>query len=216
MCKIVYNIGINSPTAENKEVNVMIDNKVEEIKKHIEAISEILGIEKTESNENTPLRIAKMYCNEVFSSRNNNNIEELNSRMKVFDSEGNHSPVTMKGIKFSSMCEHHWMPFIGECTVTYIPKNKIIGLSKIPRVVKYFSKKPQLQERLTKEIGDYLFNLLDPKYISVTMIATHCCVLCRGAESECETETHYTRGIAVVSTDDSSFIRYLNNGGGPV
>ena len=68
----------------------MIDNKVEEIKKHIEAISEILGFEVTDSNANTPLRVAKMYCNELFKNRNNNNIEELNSRMKLFK---NNSPV---------------------------------------------------------------------------------------------------------------------------
>lgn len=170
----------------------MIDNKVEEIRKHVEAISEILGIKKTESNENTPLRVAKMYCNELFLNRNNNNIEELNSRMKVFDNEGNTSPVTMSGIKFYSVCEHHWLPFFGECTVTYVPKKKIIGLSKIPRVVKFFSQKPQLQERLTKEIGDYLFDLLDPEYLTVEMTAKHCCVMCRGAESECETHTVYT------------------------
>lgn len=169
----------------------MIDNKVEEIKKHIEAISDILGIEKTESNENTPLRVAKMYCNELFKNRNNANLEELNSRMKTFDSEGVKSAVTMQDIKFYSMCEHHWLPFYGECDVTYIPKKRIIGLSKIPRVVKYFSQKPQLQERLTKEIGEYLVNLLDPEYLRVNMRAKHCCVMCRGAESECETVTEY-------------------------
>lgn len=171
----------------------MIDNKVEEIKKHVEAISEILGIEKTESNENTPLRVAKMYCNELFKNRNNSNIEELNSRMKVFDSEGNHSIVVMEDIKFSSMCEHHWLPFFGTCRVSYIPNEKIVGLSKIPRVVKYFSQKPQLQERLTKEIGEYLFDLIHPTFIHVEMVAKHCCVMCRGAESDCVTNTEFTK-----------------------
>lgn len=195
----------------------MIDNKVEEIKKHIEAISEILGIEKTESNENTPLRVAKMYCNELFKNRNNNNIEELNSRMKVFDSEGIHSPVYMREIKFYSMCEHHWLPFMGVCSVYYVPKNKIIGLSKIPRVVKYFSQKPQLQERLTKEICCYLYDLLDPEYIKVTMTAKHCCVMCRGAESECETETEYTLPlIKGVSSNNPFFVEADNGGVTPV
>lgn len=172
----------------------MIDNKVEEIKKHVEAISEILGIEKTESNENTPLRVAKMYCNELFKNRNNNNIEDLNSRMKLFDCESEVTePIVMSGIKFYSVCEHHWLPFFGECTVTYVPGDKIIGLSKIPRVVKYFSQKPQLQERLTAEIGWYLYRLLNPKYIKVEMSAKHCCVMCRGAESECETHTQFSK-----------------------
>ena len=173
----------------------MIDNKVEEIKKHIEAISDILGFEKTDSNENTPLRVAKMYCNELFKNRNNENIEELNSQMKLFDYTpvGIVQPITVKGIEFHSTCEHHWLPFMGIAEVSYKPSNKIIGLSKIPRVVKYFSQKPQLQEKLTNEIGEYLFNLLQPEWIQVKLTATHTCVMCRGAESDCETETAYVR-----------------------
>ena len=173
----------------------MIDNKVEEIKKHIEAISDILGFEKTDSNENTPLRVAKMYCNELFKNRNNENIEELNSQMKLFDyyPTGITQPIVMRGIEFHSTCEHHWLPFMGIAEVAYKPTNKIIGLSKIPRVVKYFSQKPQLQEKLTNEIGEYLFNLLQPEWIKVKLIATHTCVMCRGAESDCETETSYVR-----------------------
>jgi GTP cyclohydrolase I len=168
----------------------MIDNKVEGIRKHLEAIAEILGIEKTESNENTPLRVAKMWNNEVFRNRNNANIEELNSQMKVFDAVGNRDRVTIT-VPFSSMCEHHWMPFMGTVSVSYIPKDKIIGLSKIPRVVKYFSKKPQLQERLTSEIGDYLVSVLNPDCLSVDITATHTCVSVRGIESPCETVTEY-------------------------
>ena len=170
----------------------MIDNKVEEIKKHIEAIADILGIEKNASNENTPLRVAKMYCNELFKNRNNANLEELNSRMKVFPNEDCiESPVTVSGIEFCSTCEHHWLPFMGTVTVSYVPDLSIIGLSKIPRVVKYFSQRPQLQERLTKDIGKYLVDLLQPKYLKVDVTATHTCVMCRGAESKCETTTLY-------------------------
>lgn len=169
----------------------MIDNKVEEIKKHVEAIMNVLGIEKTESNENTPLRVAKMYCNEVFQNRNNSNIEELNSRMKVFPNEGTTHPIDVHGVEFSSMCEHHWMPFMGKVSVTYVPNDSIIGLSKIPRVVKYFSKKPQLQERLTNEIGQYLVSILSPSYLKVEVTAVHTCVLCRGAESKAKTSTYF-------------------------
>ena len=194
----------------------MIDNKVEEIKNHIEAISEILGFEKTDSNENTPLRVAKMYCNELFKNRNNNNIEELNSQMKLFNYTpcGNVQPITMRDIEFHSTCEHHWLPFMGVAEVSYIPSEKIIGLSKIPRVVKYFSQKPQLQEKLTNEIGEYLFNLLKPQWISVKLTATHTCVMCRGAESNCSTETVYTRSKSLTnsfSIDVTDFI-----GGTPV
>ena len=174
----------------------MIDNKVEEIRKHIEAVADILGIEKNASNENTPLRVAKMYCNELFKNRNGANLEELNSRMKVFPNEGTTTPITLKGIEFSSTCEHHWLPFMGTVTVSYIPDKSIIGLSKIPRVVKYFSQRPQLQERLTNDIGNYLVELLQPKSLTVVIDSTHTCVMCRGAESNCSTATsfEYWRG----------------------
>ena len=185
----------------------MIDNKVEEIKKHIEAISDILGFEKTDSNENTPLRVAKMYCNELFKNRNNENIEELNSQMKLFDyyPTGITQPIVMRGIEFHSTCEHHWLPFMGIAEVAYKPTNKIIGLSKIPRVVKYFSQKPQLQEKLTNEIGEYLFNLLQPEWIKVKLIATHTCVMCRGAERDCETETSYVRYKTLSPSEDKIY-----------
>jgi len=174
-----------------KGVKEMIDNKVEEIKKRVEEIMDILGIEKTASNENTPLRVAKMYCNELFKNRNGANLEELNSRMKVFPNEGVTTPITVSDIEFSSTCEHHWLPFMGSVSVTYVPNMSIVGLSKIPRVVKYFSQRPQLQERLTQDIGVYLVKLLQPKSLTVVVNATHACVMCRGAESKCNTTTYY-------------------------
>src|SRR5574344_1972031 len=130
----------------------MIDNKVEAIKEHIEEIMRILEIPITESNKNTPLRVAKMWCNELFVNRNNANIEELKARMKTFPNEYSSDMVIVRDIDFDSICEHHWLPFSGKVTVGYVPSDKVIGLSKIPRVVKYFSKKPQLQEQLTTEI----------------------------------------------------------------
>lgn len=171
----------------------MIDNKVEDIKEHVEAIMNILGIQETESNKNTPLRVAKMWCNELFLNRNNNNIEELNARMKTFPNEYQSDIVIVKDIDFDSICEHHWLPFSGTVTVGYVPNYRVIGLSKIPRVVKYFSKKPQLQEQLTTEIGEYLYNLLEPHAIFVEVKSKHQCVKCRGAESDCTTRTSYKR-----------------------
>lgn len=169
----------------------MIDNKVEEIKEHIEKIMEILEIPITESNKNTPLRVAKMWCNELFANRNNRNLGELKDRMKTFPNEYKSEMVIVKDIDFDSICEHHWLPFSGKVTVGYVPNKTVIGLSKIPRVVKYFSKKPQLQEQLTTEIGEFLYTLLDPKAIFVEVEATHQCVKCRGAESNCSTKTYY-------------------------
>ena len=172
----------------------MINNKVEAIKKHVEEIMSILGLEITESSEGTPLRVAKMWCNEVFENRNDANLEELNSRMKLFPNEGSNSPITVSNIEFSSMCEHHWMPFMGTATISYIPRAEIIGLSKLPRVVKYFSKRPQLQERLTNDVGMYLVDLSNPRYLRVEITAIHTCVICRGAESHSDTTTYFEYG----------------------
>jgi GTP cyclohydrolase I len=131
-----------------------------------------------------------MYVNELFKNINNNNINELNSQMKLFKNvDGISDMVIMKDIDFTSICEHHWLPFKGLANIGYVPNENIIGLSKIPRVVKYFSKKPQLQERLTKEIGEYLVKTLNPKFLIVELTATHDCVGCRGIESNCLTNT---------------------------
>lgn len=168
-----------------------MEDKVLSIAKHISAIMEILNIPETESNKDTPMRVAKMYCNELFKNRSMENYNELLKSMTLFDNEGTTTPITISNIAFSSTCEHHWLPFMGVATVSYIPKSKIIGLSKIPRVVKYFSKMPQLQERLTNDIGYFLRDLLNPIYLKVTLESTHTCVMCRGAESDCVTTTTF-------------------------
>lgn len=171
----------------------MENTDVKQLEYHYSEIMKILGIPITQSNKDTPRRIAKMLDKEVFCNRNNHNIGELNNKMTLFDNENedNFEVIKMEGIEFSSMCEHHWMPFFGKVDVEYIPKLKIIGLSKIPRVVKYFSRRPQLQERLTNDIGNYLVDLLNPLYLKVTIQATHTCVMCRGAESNCQTRTSF-------------------------
>lgn len=163
------------------------------IEEHLEAIMDLLEIERTPSNEGTPKRVAKMWVDELFANRNNDNLEELKAKMKVFPNEYYNDIVIVKDIDFNSVCEHHWLPFSGKVTVAYIPNEKVIGLSKIPRVVKYFSQKPQLQEQLTREIGDFLAELLDPLAIYVEVEATHQCVKCRGAESDCSTKTSYSK-----------------------
>lgn len=170
---------------------MMIDT-TKAITKHLEDIMELLGIEETESNKDTPKRIAKMWANELFENRNDMNIEELNSKMTLFPSEGFDNLIVVKDIPFSSMCEHHFLPFSGTVSVGYVPDDDIVGLSKIPRVVRYFSKRPQLQERLTNDIGNYLFDILNPCALFVVVKAEHQCVKCRGAESDCTTVTEFT------------------------
>lgn len=167
--------------------DIEIQKAVEE---HISAISSLLGIPVTMSNKDTPKRVAKMYCSELFKNINGRNYyEDLIYKMATFPAPKDAGMVTVSGIKFWSVCEHHWMPFGGVCSVSYIPNETIIGLSKIPRVVKYYSKMPQLQENLTRDIGEFLCKVLEPKMLHVEIEATHTCVMCRGAESECSTKT---------------------------
>lgn len=167
------------------------EEKIKLITTHMESILDIMDFPVNESTQGTPKRVAKMWVNELFRNVNDKTIEDLNSRMTLFENEGSDQMVIMRGIKFNSTCEHHLLPFNGEVTVGYVPSEKIIGLSKIPRVVKYFSQKPQLQERLTEEIAQYLKEVLEPRALFVEVKATHQCVMCRGAESDCETLTMY-------------------------
>jgi len=170
-----------------------MDNQklLDEIGEHVKAIQSLLGIEETPSNKDTYKRIAKMYANELFQSRNDQNMNDLNCQIKVFPLEGSQSPITVSDVPFSSVCEHHWLPFIGTATVSYIPSDTIIGLSKIPRIIYYFSRRPQVQERFTSEVGKFLVSVLRPLELHVDVRAMHTCVQCRGIESPCQTHTSF-------------------------
>lgn len=176
------------------------NTKIDLITEKMKEVLDILGVTVNASTEGTPRRIAKMYVNEVFKNLSENSIEELDKRMTYFPNPNkkteSSSMVILKDIPFFSMCEHHFMPFSGKITVAYVPNDKIIGLSKIPRVVKHFSKKPQLLERLVKEIGDYLFDRLGkPSAVFVwANDCVHTCVSARGIETYCETDTLYKVG----------------------
>ena len=167
--------------------------RIELIASHVSDIMDLLEIQRTPSNKDTDKRVAKMWCNEFFVNRNDYNIDDLKARMAVFPNEYDSEMVIVKDIPFVSICEHHWLPFDGKVTVGYVPDKTIIGLSKIPRIVRYFSKKPQLQEQLTTEIGDFLFDLLKPHALFVECEAKHQCVMCRGAESDCSTKTYFKK-----------------------
>lgn len=160
--------------------------KVEQIEKHMSEIMDILGIERTSSNVDTPKRVAKMWVNELFKNEGKT-LDELDHSMKVFPNKYNNDIVVLKDIEFHSICEHHWLPFSGKISIGYAPAEKIIGLSKIPRVVKYFSQKPQLQEKLVEEVGTYLNSVLKPLFLFIRAEAVHQCVACRGAEANCST-----------------------------
>lgn len=140
----------------------------------------------------TPKRVANMY-EEIFAGLTENPKQHI----KLFNEQSNDEMVIVKDIPFYSMCEHHLLPFFGKAHIGYIPSdNKIIGLSKLARIVDNFAKKPQVQERLTSDIADFLNDNLQPKGIAVIMEAEHMCMTMRGARAAgSKTQTSALRGI---------------------
>ncbi len=128
----------------------------------------------------TPERSAKAW--EYLTSGYHTNVEELVNNA-IFE-EKYDEIVAVKHIHFFSMCEHHLLPFYGVCNVAYIPDGKVIGLSKIPRIVDMFSRRLQLQERLTKQIAETLNDVLRPRGVAVVMEAYHMCMMMRGVEKQ--------------------------------
>lgn len=140
----------------------------------------------------TPKRVANMY-EEIFAGLT----EDPKQQIKLFNEQSNDEMVIVKDIPFYSMCEHHLLPFFGKAHIGYIPSdNKIIGLSKLARIVDNFAKKPQVQERLTSDIADFLNDNLQPKGVAVIMEAEHMCMTMRGARAAgSKTQTSALRGI---------------------
>ena len=126
----------------------------------------------------TPLRVAKSY---KFLTKGYGVSVEKILNGAIFN-EHYDEMVIVKEIDFFSLCEHHMLPFYGKCHVAYIPNGKIVGLSKIPRIVEMFARRLQVQERMTREIGDLLFKVLQPKGVAVVSEAQHLCMMMRGVE----------------------------------
>lgn len=162
------------------------------IAEHMKEVLSILGLDVEHSSlKDTPSRIAKMYVDEIFSGLDPDKFPKM-----VFQEEDiAEELVLVKNISFVSFCEHHFVPIIGKAHIAYFPTKKVIGLSKIPRLIRYFAQKPQLQERLTAEIADSLSSLLETEDVAVAIQAVHFCVMARGVEDmTAEMETHILRG----------------------
>ena len=140
----------------------------------------------------TPDRVARMY-EEIFSGLS----YQPERDVKVFTERQNDEMILVKDISFYSVCEHHLLPFFGTAHVAYIPRDgKILGLSKIARIVDGFAKKPQLQERLTAEIADFMKRAIDPQGVAVVVEAEHLCMTMRGIKKPgAKTQTSALRGI---------------------
>ncbi len=166
---------------------ISTDEKIEKIELHFEGILKILGLDLSDDSlAGTPRRLAKMYVNEVFSGldpKNFPSITVIENSMK-YD-----QMVCVQDIEVISMCEHHFLPIDGFATIAYIPGKKVIGLSKINRVVEYFGKRPQVQERLTMQIADCLEYILGTDNVAVHINAKHYCVVSRGVQDTHSTTT---------------------------
>lgn len=172
------------------------EEKIALIADHFSEILEILGLDlEDESIKKTPYRIAKMYVQEVFSGLNPDNFPESSFIPDQDIGLKNSNTVFMK-VSFTSFCEHHFVPFHGKAYISYLPNKRLIGLSKIPRIVRYFAKRPQVQERLTAQIADALSLMLDTENVAVSIIAEHFCVIARGIEdAHSDTITNHLRGV---------------------
>ncbi len=140
----------------------------------------------------TPDRVARMY-EEIFSGLE----ESPEKHLKIFTEEDNDEMVVVRDIPLYSMCEHHLIPFIGKAHIAYIPgEGRVIGLSKLARIVNCFARRPQLQERLTSQVADFLYDNLKPQGVAVVVEAEHLCMTMRGARaSGSQTRTSAMRGI---------------------
>ena len=154
------------------------DLKIELIQKHFGEIMRILGLDlNDDSLKGTPLRVAKMYVKETFAGLN----PATKPNTRLFENKYQYKEMLIeKNITLYSYCEHHFLPIIGKVHVAYFPNGKVIGLSKINRLVQYYAKRPQVQERLTQQIAKGLKQALQSEDVAVIIDAEHLCVAARG------------------------------------
>jgi GTP cyclohydrolase I len=184
------------------------EEKIELIQGHFRSIMEILGLDmRDDSLKHTPERVAKMYVKEIFSGLNPKNKPTTTLFENSF---GYNQMLVEKDISVYSMCEHHFVPIFGKCHVAYIANGKVIGLSKIHRIVKYYSKRPQVQERLTRQIAEALRNTLKTDNVAVVIDARHMCVESRGIEdTTSSTVTASISGEFQKEATRTEFLRYI-------
>ena len=182
--------------------------KIAKIELHFREIMETLGLDLTDDSlKGTPRRVAKMYVREIFSGLNPKN----KPKATLFDNKYKYNEMLVeKDISFYSNCEHHFVPIFGKAHVAYISSGKVIGLSKLNRIVQYFAKRPQVQERLTVQIGKELQHILQTEDVAVVMDAKHLCVASRGIQDDTSTTiTSFYGGKFREEATKNEFLKYL-------
>jgi GTP cyclohydrolase I len=184
------------------------EDKIEQIALHFGQIMDILGLDRTDDSlQGTPRRVAKMYVKEIFSGLNPANYPDI----KLFENKYKYQQMLVeKNILFYSNCEHHFVPIIGKAHVAYISSGKVIGLSKINRIVQHFAKRPQVQERLTVQIAEALRKALETDDVAVVIDATHLCVSSRGVKDvNSSTVTSHFSGQFNDEARKTEFLKYI-------
>ena len=186
------------------------DLKIELIENKFKDIMEILGLDLSdESLQDTPKRVAKMYVNEIFNGLK----PENKPAPTLFENKfGFNEMLVERNITIYSYCEHHFVPIFGKAHVAYISTGKVIGLSKINRIVQYFAKRPQVQERLTVQVAEEMKKSLNTEHVGVVMDATHLCVASRGVgDTNSKTGTAHFSGKFKDDITKKEFLNYINS-----
>ncbi len=199
----------NTPLREDA-FTLTDEEKIEKIEVHVRGIMQTLGLDLNDDSLNgTPRRVAKMYVKEVFSGLNPKNRPQA----RLFENKYNYDQMLVeKEITFYSHCEHHLVPIYGRAHVAYFSSGKVIGLSKINRIVQYYAKRPQVQERLTVQIGKELERLLQTENVGVVIDANHMCVAMRGVgDTNSKTGTAYFSGKFKENDVKREFLDFINS-----
>ena len=184
--------------------------KMESIENHFYSIMEEMGMDMTDDSlKGTPHRVAKMFIQEIFSGLDPKN----KPKISVFDNSYNYDKMLVEAnISFNSTCEHHFLPIIGKAHIGYVSSGKVIGLSKLNRIVDYYSRRPQVQERLIMQIFNELKTVLETDNVIVVMEAKHLCVSSRGIKDESSfTSTIQYGGIFEEKENRNDFFNMINS-----
>ena len=202
-----YSSSIDTPLVKDA-FKLSNNEKKAIIAKHFRVIMETLGLDLSDDSlKGTPTRVAKMYIEEIF-----NGLDPRNKpKIALFDNKYKYNEMLVeKNITFYSNCEHHFVPIYGKAHLAYISSGKVIGLSKLNRIVDYYSKRPQVQERLTNQIAKEVMDVLETKDVAVIIDAKHMCVSSRGIKDETSsTTTSFYNGAFNNENRRSEFLKYV-------
>lgn len=199
--------GIETPLLSGA-FDITNEEKKRRIELHFKEIMETLGLDLSDDSlKGTPKRVAKMFVDEIF-----NGLDPANKpKVALFDNKFSYNQMLVeKNISFYSNCEHHFVPIFGKAHLAYISSGKVIGLSKLNRIVDYFARRPQVQERLTMQIARELQTILNTKDVAVLIDAKHLCVSSRGVkDSSSATVTSFYGGKFAEENTRSEFLKYI-------